>query len=64
MYQPSSELEAEARTYVLGGKANGAEVSNESLEERRRKILEATVNRLKKGEEEIEHGCGTGKTTS
>ena len=69
MHQPlaSSELEAEARTYVLGGsggKVNGAEVSNESLEERRRKILEATVNRLKKGEEEIEHGCGTGKTMS
>jgi len=60
-------MEAEAKTYVLGGSIDrsggNAELSNESLEDRRRKISEATVNRLKKGEEEIEHGCGTGKTT-
>ena len=63
MYQPlasSSELEAEARTYVLGG-SGGADLNGESPEERRRKILEATVSRLRKGEEEIEHSCGTGK---
>ena len=65
MYSPgsSSELEAEAQAYVLGG--SGAPLSglqSESAEDRRRRVLEATMNRLRKEEEEIEHSCGTGRT--
>ncbi|KAJ2915944.1 hypothetical protein MD484_g4489, partial [Candolleomyces efflorescens] len=60
VYSPgsSSELEAEAQAYVLGG--SGAPVSglqSESAEDRRRRVLEATMNRLRKEEEEIEHSC-------
>ena len=59
-YQPSSDLEAEARTYTLGGSSSGSSsVVNESQEERRQRILEATMTRLTKEEEEIEHSCGT-----
>ncbi|KZT07234.1 WLM-domain-containing protein [Laetiporus sulphureus 93-53] len=65
VYQPSSELELEAETYllsegpqVLGGSVSGG-VADESREERRRRMLEATMNRLRKQEEELEHQCGT-----
>jgi hypothetical protein len=58
VYQPSSDLEAEARVHILGG-GTSRDLSSESLEERRRRILEATMNRLRKEEEEIEHSCGT-----
>ncbi|KAJ2929671.1 hypothetical protein H1R20_g7430, partial [Candolleomyces eurysporus] len=57
-----SELESEAQIHVLGG--SGASVSglqSESPEDRRRRVLEATMNRLRKEEEEIEHSCGTGR---
>jgi len=67
MYQPSSELEAEARAYTLGGSGSGVSSSsldNETQEEKRRRVLEATMNRLRKEEEEIEHSCGTGKSTA
>ncbi|ETW78704.1 glycoside hydrolase family 35 protein [Heterobasidion irregulare TC 32-1] len=57
-YEPSSELEAEARTYVLGG-SGIAPSGNETVEDRRRRMLEATMNRLRKEEEELEHSCGT-----
>ncbi|KAF9525922.1 WLM domain-containing protein, partial [Crepidotus variabilis] len=66
MYQPSSELEAEARTYVLGSASAvgsstiSSDLDGELPEERRRKLLDATMNRLRKEEEEIEHSCGTG----
>ncbi|KZV68009.1 WLM-domain-containing protein [Peniophora sp. CONT] len=53
-----SELEAEARAYVLGGSGAAPSV-NESVEERRRRVLDATMNRLRKEEEELEHSCGT-----
>ena len=53
----SSELEAEAQAYILGG--SSASPAADSQEERRRRILEATMNRLRKEEEEIEHSCGT-----
>lgn len=62
MYQPASELEAEAHVHILGG--NGVQLSgsgDESREERRRRILEATMGRLKKEEEELEQSCGTGR---
>ena len=41
---------------VLGGSEPGP-ASDESIEERRRRTLEATLSRLK--EEETEDGCGT-----
>ncbi|VDB90657.1 unnamed protein product [Peniophora sp. CBMAI 1063] len=53
-----SELEAEARAYVLGG-SGAAPAANESVEERRRRVLEATMSRLRKEEEELEASCGT-----
>ncbi|KIL69103.1 hypothetical protein M378DRAFT_184386 [Amanita muscaria Koide BX008] len=57
VYEPSSELEA-THMYVLG---EGDGNQNESLEERRQRILNATMTRLRKQEEELEHQCGTGK---
>jgi len=59
-YMPSSELEFDAETHVhvLGGSTPGVE--GESAEDRRRRVLEATMNRLRKEEEDIEHSCGTG----
>ncbi|THH17445.1 hypothetical protein EW146_g3366 [Bondarzewia mesenterica] len=62
-YQPTSELEAEARVYVLGGDGVTGPSANESIEERRRRMLEATMNRLRKEEEELEQSCGTRGTT-
>lgn len=60
-YQPSSELEAEAQSYILGGTDSsfvGAAL-DESREERRRRVLEATMARLRKEDEELENSCGT-----
>ncbi|KZT67333.1 WLM-domain-containing protein [Daedalea quercina L-15889] len=64
-YQPSSELEAEAQTYILcgppqtlGGTTPTAS-GDESREDRRRRLLEATMKRLQKEEEELEERCGT-----
>ncbi|KDQ61471.1 hypothetical protein JAAARDRAFT_511389 [Jaapia argillacea MUCL 33604] len=64
VYEPSSEVEAEARSHILGGGSHtlgGSEGDNasESRDERRRRILEATMSRLRKEEEELEHSCGT-----
>ncbi|RDX51227.1 WLM-domain-containing protein [Lentinus brumalis] len=60
---PQSALEAEAQAYVLGGSQvlGGASTSSatDSPEERRRKVLEATMNRLRKEEQELEDRCGT-----
>lgn len=60
IYQPSSELDPEeTHTYVLGGTGSGTS-SGESAEERRGKVLKATMNRLLRNED-IEHSCGTGR---
>jgi len=59
VYEPSSELEAEAHTHVLGGSGIASMSLNESREDRRRKVLEATMSRLHKEEEELEQSCGT-----
>jgi hypothetical protein len=63
VYEPSAELEAEARAYTLGGAqalgSTSSALTGETPEERRRKILDATVGRLRKEEEELEHSCGT-----
>ncbi|CDO69781.1 hypothetical protein BN946_scf184766.g26 [Trametes cinnabarina] len=61
---PHSALEAEAQEYVLGGGAytlggSGTSTPTDSPEERRRKVLEATMRRLQKEEEELEQRCGT-----
>ena len=59
---PAPELEADTHTHVLGGEDVGSLV--ESAEERRRRILSATMNRLRKQEEELEQQCGTGRTVN
>lgn len=60
VYEPSSELEAEAHTHILGGGNASVRVAlDESREDRRRKVLQATIDRLRKEEEDIEDSCGT-----
>ncbi|KAG6908892.1 hypothetical protein DXG01_002870 [Tephrocybe rancida] len=61
-YQPSSELEAEAHSYILGGAASPSAVAalGDSREEMRLRVLEAAMARLRKEEEELENSCGTG----
>ena len=54
---PDAAVEAEAREHVLGG--SGSSNMANSPEERRRKVLEATMNRLRKEEAELEDRCGT-----
>ena len=60
---PYSALEAEAQEYIIGGAytlgGTGTSGTGDSPEERRRKVLEATMNRLRKEEEELEDRCGT-----
>ena len=66
IYQPSAELPVvpeETHTYVLGGTESGSS-SGESADERRSTVLAATMNRLLRNEEDIEHSCGTGRSAS
>ena len=61
-YDPASELEAETtHVHILGGDQVSS-TSNESREERRKKLLEATMMRLQREEEELENSCGTGNS--
>ncbi|KAH7918274.1 WLM-domain-containing protein [Leucogyrophana mollusca] len=60
-YKPSSNEEAEALVHVLGGSGSG---SGDSLEDRRRRALEAATARLRKQEEELEQSCGTTKPSN
>jgi hypothetical protein len=53
----------ESHTHVLGGTGSGPS-SGESAEERRSRLLKATMNRLLLNEEDIEHSCGTGSPSS
>ncbi|KAF8075149.1 WLM-domain-containing protein [Lyophyllum atratum] len=64
VYEPSSELEAEAHVHILGGgRTTGlGPAMDDSREERRRRVLEATMARLRKEEEELEQSCGTRPT--
>ena len=55
----SPEQEAESQAYVLGG--SGGSSFEDSVEDRRQRILNATMNLLQKEEEELEHSCGTGR---
>ncbi|KAI0794524.1 WLM-domain-containing protein [Fomes fomentarius] len=64
MESPHSALEAEAQEHVLGGSYTlGGPIpsgsSSDTPEERRRKVLEATMSRLRKEEQELEDRCGT-----
>lgn len=60
VYEPEPALEAEAHAHILGGASPGASRPVvDSREERRRRVLEATMNRLRKEEEELEQSCGT-----
>lgn len=61
MYEPGSELEAEATAHILGGGGSlaGSSSGDDSREERRRRVLGATMARLRKDEEELEDSCGT-----
>ncbi|KAK0188535.1 WLM-domain-containing protein [Armillaria mellea] len=61
-YEPSSELEAEARMQVLGG--SGSFNRDESNEDRRQRLLDATMARLRKEEQEMEDSCGTAGPSS
>jgi WLM domain len=56
--RPSIEPELEAQVHVLGG-SGPAPASDESVEERRHRLLEAIMSRLKEEEQEIEVSCGT-----
>ena len=62
VYQPSSagdpDLRAEATAHVLGG-SDGPDVSEDTPAARRARVLEATMNRLKGQEKEIEDMCGS-----
>jgi len=58
VYEPPDGLHVEAQAHVLGGSGPAPE-SDESVDERRRRILEATMRRLKEEEQEIENSCGT-----
>lgn len=62
-YEPSSHLEAEAimatsYSNVLGG-SGASSFLDDSREGRRQRVLDATMARLRKEEEEIEDHCGT-----
>ena len=59
VYEPSLEHEAEAHAHILGGSGIHSIPLNESRDERRRRVLEATMSRLHKEEEELEQSCGT-----
>ncbi|KAF8628726.1 hypothetical protein AX17_005948 [Amanita inopinata Kibby_2008] len=66
VYQSSTELEAEAHAHILGGEGSGSLPASqtETANERRQRILTATMNRLRKQEEELEHQCGTGHSNN
>ncbi|PAV19780.1 WLM-domain-containing [Pyrrhoderma noxium] len=50
-------VESEAHSFILGG-SSAATSAIDSREDRRRRALDAAINRLRKEEEELEHSCG------
>ncbi|KAL4247877.1 hypothetical protein ABKN59_007486 [Abortiporus biennis] len=72
VYEPGLEADAYSQilgrgSYVLGGGTSTSTplaVANESREDRRRRLLQATMNRLQKEEEELEQSCGTAGPSS
>jgi hypothetical protein len=72
MYEPSTELEAQARAQVLGGSNSNPGSSSDRMisavaalelgderEDMRRRTLDAATRRLRREEEELEQSCGT-----
>jgi hypothetical protein len=59
VYEPALELEAEAHVHTLGGNQPSFAVGSETREERRSRLLEATMLRLRKEDKELEDSCGT-----
>lgn len=70
MYVPPEETSAEGAmgmrggSYRLGGKDDGLSSGPGSSDQRRQAVLDATLKRLEKLEEEIEVGCGSGSNPS
>ncbi|CAO1615792.1 unnamed protein product [Sympodiomycopsis kandeliae] len=64
MYVPAAEEESHTsqHQHVLGG--SGLSSGPTSSEQRRQEVLQATLKRLSKLEEEIEVGCGSGQSPS
>ncbi|PFH50292.1 hypothetical protein AMATHDRAFT_48016 [Amanita thiersii Skay4041] len=62
VYEPlgdMSDLEAEAHVHILGATGgSSSNIQNDSVNERRQRILNATMNRLRQQEEELERQCG------
>ena len=60
IYQPPSpsEVEAETHAYMLGSPST-APLEGDSRQDMRRRMLEATMNRLRKKKKELETSCGT-----
>ncbi|KAF7293240.1 Zinc metalloproteinase [Mycena chlorophos] len=59
VYEPD-EAEALALTsHVLGGGEGNSNLELDSVDERRRRVLEAALGRLKRQEQELEDSCGT-----
>ncbi|KAJ7117903.1 WLM-domain-containing protein [Mycena crocata] len=56
MYEPDPLENAALTSHVLGGSSR---FHSDSVEDRRRMMLEAALNRLQKEEEELENSCGT-----
>ncbi|KAJ7119605.1 WLM domain-containing protein [Mycena epipterygia] len=60
MYEPDALENAALTSHVLGGTSRSRNsLPADSVEERRRRMLEAALNRLQKEEEELENSCGT-----
>jgi hypothetical protein len=65
-YEPSpSELEVDDTVHILGGVPDiGQAPLDETAEQRRQRILNATLQRLQKEEEQLEDSCGTAGKSS
>lgn len=60
MYEPDALENTALTSHVLGGTSRSRNsLPADSVEERRRRMLEAALNRLQKEEEELENSCGT-----
>ncbi|KAJ7074573.1 WLM-domain-containing protein [Mycena amicta] len=57
VYEPEEAESLALTSHVLGGASSGLE--QDSVDDRRRRAVEAAMSRLKKQEEEIEQSCGT-----
>ncbi|KAF7770337.1 hypothetical protein Agabi119p4_6311 [Agaricus bisporus var. burnettii] len=64
IYQaPEQEVEAEAWSHVLGGNSSTTSIGGDSRDDMRKRMLEATIKRLQREEEQLEISCGTGHST-